>query len=57
MIDRLPVTVLSGYVGAGKGQANREGRKVAVIVSDMSEVSIDASRDGLLPVGVAHCFR
>lgn len=54
--SKLPVTVLSGFLGAGKTTIlnhillNRDNKKVAIIVDDMSEINLDvefAQKDGV----------
>ncbi|MBQ3124589.1 MAG: GTP-binding protein [Clostridia bacterium] len=48
-MNRIPITLLTGYLGAGKTTlmnhilSNQEGYKAAVIVNDIGEVNIDSS--------------
>ena len=48
MDNRMPITLLTGYLGSGKTSlinhvlSNQENYKVAVIVNDIGEVNIDA---------------
>ena len=49
MAKKIPITLLAGYLGAGKTTLmnhilnNQKGYKVAVIVNDIGEVNVDAS--------------
>lgn len=48
-MNRIPITLLTGYLGAGKTTlmnhilSNQQGYKAAVIVNDIGEVNIDSS--------------
>ena len=67
-IDRIPLTVIGGYLGAGKTTLlnqllkNADGRRIGVIVNDFGSLAIDAdllggTSDGIisLPNGCVCC--
>ena len=58
-----PITVLTGYLGAGKTTlmnhilTNQQGYKVAVIVNDIGEVNIDENFTKYLSCDSYFCFK